>query len=106
MDAGDFSLTQGISSVEDLLLTRPPSLSASMNFQFSDDINSEYDLPYSKKLYRKYHGRIILSLDNTWQSLPSLSPQEVILRLQVQGISSGHVDIQYSKFNNLYYINY
>lgn len=68
----------------------------------SDDLYSTLNqLPHqSDKNY--YYAKVILQLDNEWQALPSLSPNEIITQYHLS--KSIEVDIKYSARDNLYYI--
>ena len=50
-----------------------------------------------------FYGKITLTLNRRdWHALPSLSASEVLTHLNVAGISSNDLDIQYSARDNLY----
>ncbi len=49
-------------------------------------------------------GQHQMMLTNTFQALPSLSPNEVLRAIDVQGLNKGDIEIQYSDRDNLYSI--
>lgn len=68
----------------------------------SDDLYSMLNqLPHQSDK-NHYYAKVILQLDNEWQALPSLSPNEIITQYHLS--KSIEVDIKYSARDNLYYI--